>query len=373
MSIRKLSLCLFLILLLGLAGGAVALWNYITREAEPVLTPLSGEYSGTTQIPEKTHGIKLTPLELRGYDGLPLPVCIAERNPEEETTRQIALSTELSGNPAPDLRYIDYVLVAAEWDHGIRTALPLVEELTAAGLRCVVWEPRALNNARRYCTHGLRESRDIPLIIDTLQQREPERELTIVGVGRGFGAGMLLQAAAGEPRLRGLVAIDAYSSLRSSMQRMMPDTLLSSVTLALLDLRIKNCIGIESFDVAPVDSAAKIPRSTPVLIVNIEQDNPTRTLDDAIGIYRQLPSDCREVWTLRTPDDPLDAQSRTCTYTHRSGKDVVRDTIDIRLLQGIERTMPSIIRWMNDSMIPAIRAPRIPTPGIPTPGIVARR
>ncbi len=372
MSIRKISLWFLLILLLGLAGGAVALWHYITREAEPVLTPLSAEYSDAPQMPEKTHGIKLTPLELRGYDGQPLPVCIAERNPEEETTRQIALSTELASNPAPELRYVDYVLVAAEWDHGIRTALPLVEELTAAGLRCVVWEPRALNNARRYCTHGLRESRDVPLIIDALQQREPDRELTIIGLGRGFGAGMLLQAAAAEPRLRGLVSIDAYRSLRSSIQRLMPDTLLSSVTLALLDLRIKNCIGIESFDVAPVDSAANIPRSTPVLILNLEQDNPTRTLDDAIGIYRQLPSDCREVWTLRSPDDPPGAESRTCTYTHRSGKDIVRDTINIRLLPDIERAMPSIIRWMNDSMIPAIRAPRIPTPSIPTPGVAAR-
>ena len=50
----------------------------------------------------------------------------------------------------------------------------------------------------------------------------------------------------------------------------------------------------------------------------------------------------------------------------------MRDTINIRLLPDIERAMPSIIRWMNDSMIPAIRAPRIPTPSIPTPGVAAR-
>lgn len=368
MSIRKISLCLLLLFLLGLAAGGVYLWSYITREAEPVLQPLSQEFDNTSQVPDKARGLKLTPLEVTGPDGVPLSVFIAERDPDEETIRQMTVGSELAQHPALSLHHIDYVLTAVEWDHGIRSSLPLVESLTAAGLRCVVWEPRGLDNARRYCTHGLRESRDIPLILDELESLNPGRELTVIGVGRGFGAGMLLQAACSEPRLRGLVCIDAYSSLRTSMQRLMPDTIVSQVTLALLDLRIRQCTGIESFDVSPVDSAARLPRSVPVLIVNVEQDNPTRTLDDAVGIYKQLPGDCREVWTLRCASDAPDAESRELIYTRDDGRKLVRETLDVKLLPGIEQTMPAVIHWINDCMVPAIRAPQIPTPRRPHMG-----
>lgn len=363
MILWKITRLLALVILLGMAGVGVYIWQYIARETDPVLCPINQEYVNYTHIPLQAAGLHLETFSFTGWDGKEIPAVIAVKA-GDESSRQLTVSAELARNKADELRKIDYVLVCVDWDHGIRAALPLAESLTAAGLTCILWEPRAQNDARPYCTHGLRESADIPLLINSLQQREGTDELSIIAVGQGFGADMLLQAAATEPRIQGLIAIDAYTSLRHSVERLMPPSPLRLATLTLMDLRIKQQVGFESFNVAPVESATYIPRHVPVLVVNLEQDNPTRMLEDALGIFHCLNVDCKAVWTLRTPEDPPQATQRIVTY--KAGKNRNQTTeIAITLIDSREDAMPSVIRWMNDTMIPAIEAPHIPTPARP--------
>jgi hypothetical protein len=223
----------------------------------------------------------------------------------------------------------------------------------------VLWNPRGVDDRRAYCTHGLQESRDVPLLLDAVSARSGKKDPVYAAVGQGYGAGLLLQAAARESRIRGLVSIDAYASLRQSVQRTMPEGMLRPVLLWLMDQRISRTAGMESFDVAPVERAADLDRNVPVLVVNLVQDNPVSTLSDAVTIYRRLPSDQREVWTLRSETDPADATHREMRLGRR------RELVQVGLMNDEESTMSSIVLWLNDCVVDAVEAPRVADPARP--------
>ncbi|MDO4751699.1 MAG: hypothetical protein Q4A24_06285 [Akkermansia sp.] len=355
---------LFITMLLALVITCVWLWNHISNMAAPIITPLNESYTNLSIIPEKHLGIRMTPLVFNGWDGGEVTALIARKD-DEESARQRTVNADLLNNRADKLRHIDYALVCVDWDHGIRSALPLAEYLTAAGITCILWEPRGSNNRRAHCTHGLKESEDVPKLLDTITQMSGKERPVIIGVGQGYGAGLLLQAAALDDRLRGIVAIDAYASLRESISRTMPKNLLSHVKLALMDIKINGAVGFECFDVAPVESAANLNRNTPALIINLTRDNPICTLKDAITIYRQLPSDTKGIWTLHGPEDPPDATARLHTYTIGSKERATTATIELRLMKNEEEVFTSIIHWLNDDFLNAIDKPHVSTPDRP--------
>lgn len=360
---RPVRWLLFLLLLVAVAGG-VRLWWYVDELAEPVLAPMNQSYAGYTTIPQKAPGLRLEPFSFRGWDGGEVPAVLAVKE-GEESSRQLSVMGDLTVRKAERLDQIDYVLLCVDWDHGIRSALPLAESLTAAGLTCVLWEPRGANDRRPYCTHGLKESADVPLLLNALVERSGKENPVIVGVGQGFGAGLLLQAAAREPRLKGLVSIDAYASLRESLGRTMPSSLPSFLTLWLMDLKISSAVGFECFDVAPVESAARIDRNVPVLVVNLVQDNPVSTLKDALTIYRQLPSDCRDVWTLRSPTDPPEAEARPFSFSVGSDEKKRKLTVRVGLIKDEDSAPAAIVHWLNDRFVEAIETPHVVVPARP--------
>lgn len=360
---RPIRWVLFLLLLVAVAG-AVRLWRYVDELTEPVLTPMNQSYAGYTTIPQKAPGLRLEPFSFRGWDGGEVPAVLAVKE-GEESSRQLSVMGDLTVRKAERLNQIDYVLLCVDWDHGIRSALPLAESLTAAGLTCVLWEPRGSNDRRPYCTHGLKESTDVPLLLNALVERSGKENPVIVGVGQGFGAGLLLQAAVREPRLRGLVAIDAYASLRESLDRTMPSSLPSFLTLWLMDLKISSAVGFECFDVAPVESAARIDRNVPVLVVNLVQDNPVSTLKDALTIYRQLPSDCRDVWTLRSPEDSPEAETREFSFSVGADEKRRKVVVPVGLIKDEDSAPAAIVHWLNDRFVEAIETPHVVVPARP--------
>ncbi len=360
---RPVRWLLFLLLLAAVAGG-VRLWWYVDELTEPVLAPMNQSYAGYATLPEKAPGLRLESFSFRGWDGGEVPAVLAVKE-GEESSRQLSVMGDLTVWKAERLGQIDYVLLCVDWDHGIRSALPLAESLTAAGLTCVLWEPRGADNRRPYCTHGLRESADVPLLLDELAKRSGKVNPVVVGVGQGFGAGLLLQAAAHEPRLRGLVSIDAYASLRESLGRTMPPSLLSSLTIWLMDLKISSAVGFECFDVAPVESAARIDRNVPVLVVNLVQDNPVSTLKDALTIFRQLPSDCRDVWTLRSPEDAPEAERREFSFLLGSDEKKRRVSVRVGLVKDEDSAPAAMIHWLNDCFVEAMESPHVVVPARP--------
>lgn len=355
---------LLLIMLAGLVAGGAWLWNYVNDLTEPVLAPVNKSYASYSIVPEKPKGLRLTPFSFKGWDGGDVQAVLAEKD-GDESTRQFTVMGDLAVHKAERLGQIDYALISVDWDHGVRSALPLAESLTAAGIRCVLWEPRGVDNRRPYCTHGLKESADVPMLLDAANAEMGLQDPVVIGVGQGFGAGLMLQAAANEPRLRGLVVIDAYASLRESISRTLPESPLSLLTLWLMDLRINSSVGFECFDIAPVESASRIDRNVPALVINLVQDNPVVTLKDALTIYRQLPCDTRELWTLRGPDDASDALARplTCSVGKDGKKQVIR--VEARLLKDEDEVITSMIHWLNDSFVTAMDAPRVLVPERP--------
>ncbi len=357
--------------LLGAGAGAVWLWNYVDDMTSPLLVPLNPSYAGSSRVPHHAPGLELEQISFTGWDGGEVPAVIVTRaardnGGDDSTSRQLAITAELAPHRADKLGIIDYVLLCVDWDHGIRSALPLAESLTAAGLRCVLWEPRGAGARRPYCTHGLRESRDVPLLIDALSAHSGKETPVIVGMGQGYGAALMLQAAEREPRLRGLVAIDSFASLRESVERMIPSSKLATpLTVWLMDRRINSAVGFESFDVAPVESAAGIGRNVPALIINLAQDNPVSTLDDAVTIYRRLRSDCRDVWTLRTPSDPEQATERDLTVTAGSAEKRRREQVHVGLVRDEESAVAEVLHWMNDCVVEAIETPQVFDPDRP--------
>lgn len=344
--------------------GALWVWQYISRMAEPVLRPLNHEYHNLTAIPEQHLGLKFSDISFTGWDSNRVTAVIAEKD-EVDSSLQRSVISGLNEQHADKLQHIDYALVCVDWDHGIRSALPLAEYLTAAGIRCVLWEPRGQNDARPYCTHGLKESRDVPLLVDALAAACGKERPIIIAVGQGYGAGLLLHATAIDDRIRGIISIDAFASLRESLSRTMPDNILTFIKLSLMDLKINRTVGFECFDVAPVESATNIHRDTPALIINLQQDNPICTINDALTIYRQLPSDCKDVWALPAASDPPGATSRTEQCTIGQGDNEKVFTVDIRLIADENAVYASILNWLHDRFLVAIDKPRVTTPARP--------
>ena len=340
--------------------GGVSSWFYINDLVQPVLRPVNQSYEGYTSVPRKSPGLRMESFSFKGWDGGDVQAVIAVKD-GEESSRQLSVIGDLMNNPVERLGQIDYVLVCVDWDHGIRSALPVAESLTAAGLTCVLWEPRGADDRRPYCTHGLKECRDVPLLLDAVAARSGKAAPVFAAVGQGYGASLLLQAAAIEPRIRGLVSIDAYASLRQSVERTMPEGLFRPVMMWLMDQRISRTAGMESFDVAPVERAASLDRNVPVLVVNLAQDSPVSNFKDAMTIYRRLSSDQRDVWTLRTQEDAAGAEHREVSM----GKGRNREAVQVGLLNDEDSAMSSIVRWMDECVVNAVQAPRVHDPARP--------
>lgn len=360
---RPLYILLMIAILLPVTG-ALWVWQYIGSLTEPILLPINEEYNNLSAIPEQHLGIRFTDISFTGWDGIPITAVIAEKD-DEDSSRQRSVLSGLNNQQTDKLKHIDYALVCVDWDHGIRSALPLAEYLTAAGIRCILWEPRGKNNKRGHCTHGLQESADVPLLIDKLEEHCGKERPILVAVGQGYGAGLLLQAGATDDRIRGIVSIDAIASLRESISRTMPESIITQIKLALMDAHINRSVGFECFDVVPVDAATNINRDTPVLIINLQQDNPIRNINDALAIYRQLPCDTKEVWSLRTADDAPEADTRIQHCTVGQGENEQTFDVEISLRNNENEAYTHIIHWLHNRFLVAIDKPHITIPNRP--------
>lgn len=355
MSLPKIIFSWLIVLLLAALGaGPGAAWWYAGYLSEPVLQPVNSAYEGRDALPASAPGMKLTPFTFEGWDGTSIQACIAEKA-EEDSPRQVAILAERNKQrtDAEWTSSIDYVLVSVDWDHGIQSSLELAEALTASNLKCVLWDPRGINSARRYCSHGLRESGDVPLLLTELIRREKGRELVVAGVGRGFGASLLIQAAARDPRLRSLVAIDVYKTLKEAVRSMLGEEVpqwLIHPAFWLMEWKINSTAGYECFDVAPIESAPAIDRDVAALLVDSGAEPHITSEGDASYIYLQMKCGVRDIWALRTAGDPRDAETRNVEIEIGKNKKGARrvESIPVRLFNSEDELYLNIILWLSE-------------------------
>lgn len=316
-------------------------------ESTPVLKP----YSLTKEEVSGMNGMKLDYFEFQGADGLPVKACVVTRkkdgdlSPRQSRIRDLIKLRDSAANPDGDAGII---LIATTWDNGIEHSLPYAEAFSAAGYACVLWGPQGVDAAREYCTYGLRESEDVPLLIDALQQRYGRID-SVAAFGKGFGAAMMMFAAPRDERIRSLVSIDNFCILRTAILNALKEErgkLLAYPEFWLIDTAIDWRGGYSSFDVVPVDAARNI--SVPVLLV-CEDKYFFASMDDTITIYEslKLPEDKKAIYAPLEEGEAFGTTRREHVMVHELKNGGTReDRFDLNIYDGEDDLLVRMIEWL---------------------------
>lgn len=102
--------------------------------------------------------------------------------------------------------------------HGVRAdkraSIPMALALCDAGYRAVLVDlPGHGESAGRYLTYGAHEARDVSGMLDALAASGVRLE-PVGAYGFSYGAAVAIDLAAGDPRVRGVVAVAPFASLR---------------------------------------------------------------------------------------------------------------------------------------------------------------
>ncbi len=123
-----------------------------------------------------------------------------------------------------------------------------------------------------FCTYGYYEKRDVSTVIDYLEKRTDLRIGTIGIFGTSMGAAVALQAAAIDPRIRGVVAEASFTDLRTisvDYQRRiakLPWHFLRNVAMS----RSQKFARFKAREVSPLEDVKRL--TTPVLFVHGTED-----------------------------------------------------------------------------------------------------
>lgn len=177
--------------------------------------------------------------------------------------------------------------------HGVRldkrSMLPAAESFVDAGYRVVLADLRGHGHSGGgYLTYGLGDARDVSALLDALEARGVA--LGPVGVhGFSYGAATALELAANDSRVRAVVAVSSFASLRGvvrdyvrwqlpALAPAVPDVWLdSAVDLGAL------WAGFDADAAAPAESAARV--RAPLLVVH-GSDDPQVSVENAHCIER---------------------------------------------------------------------------------------
>lgn len=140
----------------------------------------------------------------------------------------------------------------------------IVERFVARGFEVVVYDSRAHGESGGHaCTYGFFEKRDLRRVIDRLEPGP------VVLIGSSLGAAVALQAAAEDPRIRAIVAVETFSDLRTVVADRAP-FFLTHATLARVFAAAERHGNFDVDEVSPVRAAANV--TAPVLLVHGDAD-----------------------------------------------------------------------------------------------------
>ena len=348
----------------GIVGGMC--W-YASYASDPIVRPLNEKLKDEPLMPKAAAGMKLRPFSFAGYDGRQVEACIAVQEGDLSSRQQRVNGSMVMQGLQPGN---GYVLVCTDWDHGIVASLPWAEVLTAAGYTCVLWNPRGADQAREYCTHGLRECDDVPLLLNALDKVCGGLDKPAMILGEGFGASLALQAAPKDARIRSVVAIDAYKTLKDAVWADLEgrmNRMLCFPAFWLTNMGISAAADYTSFDVAPVDAAPSISRDVPVLLVCTERYFYA-PLKDSLYIYSQLSSDEKAVWCAKTSQDAADAAERRIKMSFEKGKNgqMKEETVEVALYSGEDQLNEKLVKWVGEhvSFVPPKMLPTVDLPKV---------
>ncbi len=180
--------------------------------------------------------------------------------------------------------------------HGVRldkhSMLPAARAFLDAGYRVVLLDLRGHGRSGGgYLTYGVDDAGDVSGVLDALESRGVA--LGPVGVhGFSYGAATALELAASDPRVRAVVAVASFASLRG-VARDYVRWQLPAFEPAVPDLWLDSAVdlgalwaGFDADAAAPAHAAART--QVPVLIVH-GSDDPQVSADNARAIAQSAP------------------------------------------------------------------------------------
>lgn len=261
---KRLVQLFFLLVLVAVAGLVWFSWYAST----PLLVPVGAaesSASGESMIMEPVETVSADGTAIAGY--LVRPRLSGTLTPRQNRVRD---ALKLRGNMTHLDEKPELVVICTSWDNGVQGSLPLAEGLTGAGYSCLVWNPRGRDNARQYCTYGLKEYADVTALLDAVAEKTGGLP-PVAAVGQGFGAAVLLKAASEDPRIRCMVSMDCFPSLKTVAMREMEQDwgkTLCYPAFWLMDAGVAWRADFSTFDVAPVDYALKLDYPAMVVCTN---------------------------------------------------------------------------------------------------------
>jgi pimeloyl-ACP methyl ester carboxylesterase len=173
--------------------------------------------------------------------------------------------------------------------HGIAdnrgSATGVVDRFVRRGFDVIAYDSRAHGaSTGQRCTYGVFEKQDLQRVMDQAGVTDA------VLIGHSLGAAVALQAAAGEPRVRAVVAASTFADLRSIAIERAP-SFFSSRAIAAAFERTERDGGFAVDAASPLLAAAQIP--VPVLVIHGRSDANTRSIHsqrvyDALNGPKQL-------------------------------------------------------------------------------------
>jgi pimeloyl-ACP methyl ester carboxylesterase len=220
----------------------------------------------------------------------PLDEPPAELSRYQARTIALPLAAWVLEPPAAPARATVFVLHGVRLDK--RSMLPVAKALAESGMRAVVVDLRGHGaSSGDYLTYGVADSRALSELVDRLAAGFP---LGPVGVlGYSYGGAAAIQWAARDARVRAVVAVSAFSSLRAVVRdylALYAPPLAPIVPGWWLDGAIDGAGSRAAFDPDEAAPAAASARSTaPMLIVHgaadrqVPADHAARLAEHAAG------------------------------------------------------------------------------------------
>ena len=243
----------------------------------------------------------------------------------------------------------ELVVIAASWNEGVESSLPLAEGLAGAGYTGLIWNPRGKNNTRQFCTYGLREYADVTALLNAVSRKQGGLP-PVAAVGQGFGAAVLLKAASEDPRIRCMVSMDCFPSLKTVAVREMEQDWGKPLCYAaywLLDAGVDWRAGFSTFDVAPVDDALKL--DYPVMVVCTNQYFFS-TLEDCLSIYDSLKNEKKQLYESIREGEPYGTRERTFLHSIEGKKgEKFEKVYKVNVYAGDDELQAGIAEWIHEN------------------------
>ena len=144
----------------------------------------------------------------------------------------------------------------------------ILNRFAAQGFDAVAYDSRAHGESDgRFCTYGYFEKDDLRRVLDVVGPGP------VVLIGTSLGAAVALQHASRDPRVRAVIAVEAFSDLRTVATERAP-VLFTKGLIEASFTRAQQLSGMDVDAVSPMSAAREI--TVPTLIIHGENDVETR-------------------------------------------------------------------------------------------------